>query len=55
MTFNKRPRWVYTFSKISPRSWVEMVRAESKGRYFQDNIRSKKPYTRITVNRASRS
>ena len=44
MTFINRPRWVYVFYNISPKIWVEFVRAQSKGQYFWAVIRDFYPY-----------
>lgn len=45
MTFINRPRWRYTYYKVSPRIWVEFVRSQSKGQYFSDIIRDHYMYS----------
>ena len=45
MTFINRPRWRYTYYKVSPRIWVEFVRSQSKGQYFSDIIRDHYTYS----------
>ena len=46
MTFINRPRWVYTYYKVSPRVWAEFVKSQSKGQYFSDIIRDSYNYSR---------
>lgn len=50
MTFVNRPKWLYTYYKVSPRIWVEFVRSSSKGQYFSEIIRDKYSYSRTISN-----
>ena len=50
MTFVNRPKWLYTYYKVSPRIWVEFVRSSSKGQYFSEIIRDKYSYGRTISN-----
>lgn len=47
LTFRNRPRWVYIYHKVSPRIWVEFIRAESKGKYLKNIIEPKFFFTKI--------
>lgn len=49
MTFVNRPKWLYTYYKVSPRIWVEFVRSSSKGQFFSEIIRDKYMYRRTII------
>ncbi|GIL41689.1 KTSC domain-containing protein [Roseiterribacter gracilis] len=39
---------LYEYDGVPQRIWRELMRAESKGRYFIDEIRGRYPYHRVT-------
>ncbi len=44
-----RSRARYRYRGVPEAVWVELMRAESKGRYFSKNIREKYPCERVAV------
>jgi hypothetical protein len=46
---------VYQYFRVPPRIYCDLLRADSKGGYFNQNIRGKYPYQRIqNITTASR-
>ena len=49
LIFINRPRWVYTYYHVSPKVWVEFLKAQSKGTYFSAAIRDNYNYRRTIL------
>ena len=49
LIFINRPSWVYTYYHVSPKVWVEFIKAQSKGTYFSAAIRDVYTYRRTIL------
>ena len=49
LIFVNRPRWVYTYYHVSPKVWVEFLKAQSKGTYFSATIKDNYNYRRTIL------
>ena len=49
LIFVNRPRWVYTYYHVSPKVWVEFLKAQSKGTYFSAAIKDNYNYRRTIL------